>query len=80
MAYCFFKKELSRSIKAFPFMLGGTFDEAANELVIGDTESADSEDLLDEALIKTIQMGGEVYLLDQERMPAETAVAAVFRY
>jgi hypothetical protein len=58
----------------------GTFDEAANALVIGDTESADSEDLLHEALIKTIQMGGEVYLLDQERMPAETAVAAVFRY
>ncbi|MCE7067011.1 hypothetical protein [Dyadobacter sp. CY326] len=58
----------------------GTFDENLNELNLGNTESPDTEDLLDEALIKTIQTGGEVYVLDQEKMPAETAVAAVFRY
>jgi hypothetical protein len=58
----------------------GTFDENANELNLSDAENPDSEDLLDEALIKTIQTGGEVYVLDQEKMPAESAIAAVFRY
>ncbi|MCF2499563.1 baeRF7 domain-containing protein [Dyadobacter chenhuakuii] len=58
----------------------GTFDENSNELTLGDLESADSEDLLDEALIKTIQNGGEVYVLDEDKMPAESPVAAVFRY
>ena len=58
----------------------GTFDENSNELTLGDSESADSEDLLDEALIKTIQNGGEVYVLDEDKMPAESPVAAVFRY
>ncbi|WP_439555593.1 baeRF7 domain-containing protein [Dyadobacter sp.] len=56
----------------------GTFDEANNVLKL--QEGEDAQDLLDMALIKTIQTGGEVYVLDREEMPAEGAIAAVFRY
>ncbi|WP_031526492.1 baeRF7 domain-containing protein [Dyadobacter crusticola] len=56
----------------------GTFDEANNVLKL--QEGEDSEDLLDLALIKTIQTGGEVYVLDKEEMPVEGVIAAVFRY
>ena len=60
--------------------LWGTFDETTSELNLGDTESENSEDLLDEALVRTIRNGGEVFVLDQEKMPANSKMAAVFRY
>jgi hypothetical protein len=58
----------------------GTFDENTSELNLDGTEGGDVDDLLDEALIKTIRNGGEVYVLDEDTMPAQSVVAAVFRY
>ena len=59
--------------------LWGTFDENTSELKL-DGGDENSEDLLDQALIKTIRNGGEVYVLDDETMPAPSMIAAVFRY
>jgi hypothetical protein len=58
----------------------GTFDENASELEIHLEETPDSIDLLDEALVRTMMTGGEVFLLDREEMPSESPVAAIFRY
>lgn len=58
----------------------GTFDEMANELNFHDTPDEDGEDLIDNAVVKTLATGGEVFLLDQEQMPAESQMAALMRY
>ena len=58
----------------------GTFDEMANELKFHDTPDEDGEDLIDNAVVKTLANGGEVFLLDKERMPVETQMAALMRY
>ncbi|MCE6992964.1 hypothetical protein [Dyadobacter sp. CY323] len=58
----------------------GIFDETTSELNLDNTENENAEDLLDEALIKTIRNGGEVFVLDQDTMPANSPVAAIFRY
>lgn len=56
------------------------FDEANAELKLHNEQQENSEDLLDLALIKTLRNGGEVYLLDEQQMPAPSNLAAVFRY
>ncbi|HEX8460385.1 MAG TPA: hypothetical protein VF623_03110, partial [Segetibacter sp.] len=58
----------------------GTFDEMANELTFHDTPDEDGEDLIDNAVVKTLANGGEVFLLDKEKMPAETQIAAIMRF
>jgi hypothetical protein len=58
----------------------GTFDEMASELQLHETEAANSEDLIDNVVVKTLQTGGDVYLLEREEMPAEAPVAAIMRY
>jgi hypothetical protein len=58
----------------------GTFDEMANELKVQESEAVGMEDLVDNAVVKTLQMGGDVYLLEADQMPAETALAAIMRY
>jgi hypothetical protein len=58
----------------------GTFDEMANELQVHATPDEDGEDLIDKAVVKTLANGGEVFLLDKERMPVETQIAALMRY
>jgi hypothetical protein len=60
--------------------LYGTFDEMANMLEIHDTKQEHSEDLIDNAVEKTLANGGEVFLLDQTLMPAESPVAAILRF
>ena len=52
----------------------------ANELIFHDTPDEDGEDLIDNAVVKTLANGGEVFLLDRKKMPAETQMAAVMRY
>lgn len=60
----------------------GTFNEQENKLAIqeieGNMNSAD--DLIDKAVIKTIQNGGEVFFLDADQMPNQNELAAIFRY
>ena len=58
----------------------GTFDEMSNELAFHDTPDEDGEDLIDNAVVKTLANGGEVFLVEKEKMPAETQIAAVMRY
>lgn len=60
--------------------LWGSFNEQENklEIVPDDTETAD--DLIDKAVIKTIQNGGEVYFMEAGEMPAQSELAAIFRY
>jgi hypothetical protein len=58
----------------------GTFDEMANELKFHDTPDEDGEDLIDNAVVKTLATGGEVFLLDKEKMPVQTQIAAIMRF
>jgi hypothetical protein len=58
----------------------GTFDEMGNELKLHETQTEDSEDLLDNAVVKALSTGAEVFLLDKEKMPVESPVAALMRY
>jgi hypothetical protein len=58
----------------------GTFDEMSNELVFHDTPDENGENLIDNVVVKTLANGGEVFLLDREKMPVETQIAAIMRY
>lgn len=60
----------------------GTFNEQENKLTLQGLEGPVSEpdDLIDKAVIKTIQNGGEVFFLDADQMPDKNEVAAIFRY
>jgi hypothetical protein len=58
----------------------GHFDEMANELQIHETPDQGGEDLIDQAVVKTIANGGEVFLLDKEKMPVDAEMAALLRY
>jgi hypothetical protein len=58
----------------------GTFNEQDNKLDILDKESDNLDDLIDKAVIKTIQNGGEVYFMEANEMPEQGDLAAIFRY
>jgi len=58
----------------------GTFDEMSNALIFHDSSGQGGEDLLDNAVEKTLANGGEVFLLDRDKMPAESQLAAIMRY
>lgn len=58
----------------------GNFDEVNNQLILHDKEQQGDECLLNKAVIKTIQNGGEVYLIDKEKMPADSKIAAFMRF
>ena len=58
----------------------GTFDEMTNELKFHDTPDEEGHDLINKAVVKTLSNGGEVFILEKERMPADTQVAAVLRF
>jgi hypothetical protein len=58
----------------------GTFDEMAYELVFHDTPDEGGEDLIDNAVEKTLANGGEVFLLEKEKMPADCQIAALMRF
>ncbi len=58
----------------------GSFNEQENKLEILDHESDTAEDLIDKAVIRTIQNGGEVYFLEANEMPESGELAAILRY
>lgn len=60
--------------------LWGTFDEMENELKLHPDKQDDSDDLVSIAVAKGILTGAEVYILEKEKMPAESIMAAVLRY
>jgi hypothetical protein len=58
----------------------GTYDEMTTEFKFHSNSNEGGEDLIDNAVEKTLMTGGEVFILDKEEMPADSEVAAVFRY
>jgi hypothetical protein len=58
----------------------GRFDELKNELTLHETKQDGDECLLDKAVLRTIQNGGEVHVLPKDRMPGQNKIAAVMRY
>jgi Bacterial archaeo-eukaryotic release factor family 7 len=60
--------------------LWGRFDPAIGRLQIDEQAEPGDEDLLDQAATQTLLHGGAVYTVAQAHMPAETPLAAVFRY
>ncbi|HSF45411.1 MAG TPA: hypothetical protein VLA58_05350 [Chitinophagaceae bacterium] len=58
----------------------GKFNMEENILELAHTPDEGGEDLIDNAVTQTIRNGGEVFLLDGDKMPADSQMAAVFRY
>ena len=58
----------------------GGFDPATGRLQIHEQAEPGDEDLLDQAATQTLLHGGAAYAVEQAQMPAETPLAAVFRY
>ena len=60
--------------------LWGTFDVTTDQLDIHDEEQPGDECLLNNVIVQTILHNGNVFLVDKERMPAESQMAASLRY
>jgi hypothetical protein len=58
----------------------GSFHVDDNRLELDHSPDEGGEDLIDNAVEKTIINGGEVFLLDRDQMPADSKLAAIFRY
>lgn len=58
----------------------GTYDEMTTEFQFHQTPDEGGDDLIDNAVEKTLMTGGEVFVLEKEEMPADSAIAAIFRY
>ncbi|MBO9564844.1 MAG: hypothetical protein J7621_18860 [Niastella sp.] len=58
----------------------GTFDELTNELTVQGESTGDNEDLFDKAVTNTLLTGGEVFIVDSDKMPAASTMAAIMRY
>ena len=58
----------------------GAFNEETNELKVFSTMKDGAENLADRAAAKTIQNGGEVFVMDKDTMPEPGELAAIFRY
>ena len=58
----------------------GKFEPQTNKVEIYTEATEDSVDLLDFAATKTFLQGGKVYILEEEEMPENTKVLAIFRY
>ena len=68
------------------YSVWGMFNEQENKLELPDvtqltaSEKNKVDDLVDKAVIKTIQNGGEVYFLEGDQMPNNSELAAILRY
>ena len=58
----------------------GTFNEETNELKVFGAMKDGAENLADRAAAKTIQNGGEVFVMEKDKMPEPGELAAIFRY
>ncbi len=58
----------------------GVFNLATNEIEIHDQPEAGDEHLLDLAAVQTYLKGGTVYVVEPEKVPGGTNIAAVLRY
>jgi len=60
--------------------IAGHADQSAGQALEVDAEQSNCLDLLEELASWTIQQGGEVVVVPQERMPTRTGAAAIYRY
>lgn len=60
--------------------IAGHADQSAGQALEVDGEQSNCPDLLEELASWTIQQGGEVVVVPQERMPTRTGAAAIYRY
>ncbi|QHS60286.1 baeRF7 domain-containing protein [Chitinophaga agri] len=60
--------------------LWGTFDEKENRVIIHESPAPEDECLLNNAITQTILHNGDVYILEEGKMPAESSIAASLRY
>lgn len=58
----------------------GAFDEASNTLMLHNSPDEGGEDLIDNAVVKTLANGGEVFLLEKDKMPVNSQMAALMRW
>ncbi|MBV9962718.1 MAG: hypothetical protein JO072_10760 [Parafilimonas sp.] len=58
----------------------GRFDEMNNKIIYLDQNDEGAQDLVDNIVVKTLLNGGDVFLLDKEKMPGNSVLAAIFRY
>lgn len=58
----------------------GKFDEMANKLELHENAKEGGEDLVDNAVVKTLANGGEVFVLEQAQMPCDSVIAGLMRY
>jgi hypothetical protein len=58
----------------------GKFDQASNELEIHDEMQPGDTCLVNRSVVQTIKNGGSVHVVDQDRMPAESTIAAFMRF
>lgn len=58
----------------------GHADRSAGQALEVDSEQSNCADLLEELASWTIQQGGEVVVVPQERMPTRSGAAAIYRY
>ncbi len=58
----------------------GRIDPATGDIELGDLANPEVDDLLDDLGELALKMGGQVIIVPSERMPAETGMAAIYRY
>jgi hypothetical protein len=58
----------------------GTFDEASNALEIHEEPEPGDTCLINRAVVKTIQNGGSVHVMERDKMPADSKLAAFMRF
>lgn len=60
--------------------VGGRVDPVTGELRLGDESDPDLDDVLDDLAELTLQKGGQVRVVESEKHPSNSGVAAIFRY
>ena len=75
-----FYGKISRLFVQKDVQIWGAFNEETNELKVFSTMKDGAENLADRAAAKTIQNGGEVFVMDKDTMPEPGELAAIFRY
>ncbi|MEG0376257.1 MAG: hypothetical protein RR672_11555 [Raoultibacter sp.] len=60
--------------------LPGSFDGVTGAIALARVSDADTDDVTDDFAQATLLQGGAVFVVDPDKMPGETGVAAYFRY
>lgn len=58
----------------------GSFDEQSNQLNMHAAKEDGDDCLLEKAAVQTVLHGGEVYILEKDKMPKGATIAALLRY